>query len=290
MIHPNGNLPVPGHPGYPGRPGSPGPTGAPGRPGGAARGFGLAALIVGLVALLLCWVPLVNLLLIPVGAAGIGLAVTALVLGRRSRSGRGLAVAGLVLSVAGTVGAGLAHAFYSSLLENAAQSVEQAHEEFVEEYNELRDGSTDKVFDLGDALRVGGYRAVVTAADAGAAELQASEAGAERSVSVLLTVQNVGDADAEPGQDLVLGLRGADGARYPAVPCPDDGGHSLEGAGRLAPEQSADVRMCVQAPADAFNLGRLGADEIAVYLAPAGSEEERAVYWALEERPPRPAS
>ncbi len=85
------------HP-YPG-PGAPPPAPLYGAPLPSVRrnGLGTAALVLGLLAALLCWIPVVGLVL---ALVTVGLATTALRrVGRRQATNRGAAVTGLVLGV-----------------------------------------------------------------------------------------------------------------------------------------------------------------------------------------------
>jgi outer membrane lipoprotein SlyB len=60
----------------------------------------VAALVMGILALVLCWVPIVNWIL---AALGIIFGAVGMVKGKRVGRGRGLAITGLLLSVVGVV-------------------------------------------------------------------------------------------------------------------------------------------------------------------------------------------
>lgn len=86
-----------------GGPGAPPPVplyGAPLSPVGR-NGLGTAALVLGVLAALLCWIPVVGLAL---ALVSVGLAITALRrVGRRQATNRGAAVTGLVLGAVALV-------------------------------------------------------------------------------------------------------------------------------------------------------------------------------------------
>jgi hypothetical protein len=63
-------------------------------------GLAVAALVLGIIALVFCWIPFLNVLSIILGLVGLGLGVPALIGALRgSRTGKGMAVAGVVLAV-----------------------------------------------------------------------------------------------------------------------------------------------------------------------------------------------
>jgi hypothetical protein len=70
-------------------------------PPAAQKGSGLAvaALVLGIIALVFCWIPFLNVLSIILGLIGLGLGVPALIGALRSRrAGKGMAIAGVVLA------------------------------------------------------------------------------------------------------------------------------------------------------------------------------------------------
>jgi hypothetical protein len=70
------------------------------------NGFAVAALVLGIVALVFCWIPFLNVLSIILGLIGLGLGVPGLIGSLRGRrSGKGMAITGLVLSVVAMIAA-----------------------------------------------------------------------------------------------------------------------------------------------------------------------------------------
>jgi hypothetical protein len=67
--------------------------------GKAANGLGVAGVVIGVIAVLICWVPLVNLLVVPLAFIGGILALIGLIVAlTNKRSGPGWAVAGMALN------------------------------------------------------------------------------------------------------------------------------------------------------------------------------------------------
>lgn len=93
------------------------PTGPPSNQG---RGLALAGLILGVVGLVLCWVPFLNVIALIVALVGLALSVAALVIAvRRRTSAKGLSIAGTIVSglavIASIIAIALVSAFFSSL-------------------------------------------------------------------------------------------------------------------------------------------------------------------------------
>ena len=64
------------------------------------NGLAVAALVLGIIALVFCWIPFLNVLSIILGLIGLGLGVPELVGALRGRrSGKGMAITGVILSV-----------------------------------------------------------------------------------------------------------------------------------------------------------------------------------------------
>jgi hypothetical protein len=74
----------------------------------AQKGSGLAvaALVLGIIAVVFCWVPFLNVLSVLLGLIGLGLGVPGLIGAVRGRrSGKGMAIAGVILSLVAVVAA-----------------------------------------------------------------------------------------------------------------------------------------------------------------------------------------
>jgi hypothetical protein len=70
------------------------------------NGLAVAALVLGIIALVFCWIPFLNVLSIILGLIGLGLGVPGLLGALRGRrSGKGMAIAGVILSVVAVIAA-----------------------------------------------------------------------------------------------------------------------------------------------------------------------------------------
>ena len=86
--------PVPPYGGYPA------PMPYPAYGPAPTNGIGVAGFVTGLVGLVLCWVPILGLLL---AGTGIVLSAVGMSQGRRTGAGTGLAIAGLVCGIVGVI-------------------------------------------------------------------------------------------------------------------------------------------------------------------------------------------
>src|SRR5687767_1202940 len=82
----------------------PPPPGALGYAGGyqqqnkSVSGLGIAALVLGILGVLVAWVPFCGIVAIPVAAIGLILGIIAIVMARSSQTGMGMPIAGTTLS------------------------------------------------------------------------------------------------------------------------------------------------------------------------------------------------
>jgi hypothetical protein len=75
-------------------------------PAQKGNGLAVAALVLGIIALVFCWIPFLNVLSIILGLIGLGLGVPGLLGARRGRrSGKGMAITGIILSVVAVIAA-----------------------------------------------------------------------------------------------------------------------------------------------------------------------------------------
>ena len=101
----------------------------PQRPG---NGFGVAALVVGIIALLLAWIPVINIGAIVLGVIAVILGILGL---RKKFAGKGMSIAGIVLgalAIIGSVIVLIATAVFVGLVEEEIQRTEG--QEFSVEY------------------------------------------------------------------------------------------------------------------------------------------------------------
>lgn len=144
------------------------PQGAPGQPAYAApsaqpvmavpaeppvkpsSGFAIAALVLGILALLNCWIPFVGVVGLVLGVVGLVFGIVSLVrVGRNLASGKGMAIAGTICSSIAIVVALLMSIFSFVLLEavvkdsNAYDEIRDLISQMDEEYEDSIGGSHD---------------------------------------------------------------------------------------------------------------------------------------------------
>ncbi|HEY0214859.1 MAG TPA: DUF4190 domain-containing protein [Cellulomonas sp.] len=124
--------PAPGAPGatypYPGAPGGASgmPGGVPGAPG-PKKGFAVTALVLGIVAVVLCLLPIINNLSFVLAVVAVVFAILTLVgLRKGTQTGKGMAITSIVFAVVALVGAGVSQSFYSDVLDEVADSIDEA--------------------------------------------------------------------------------------------------------------------------------------------------------------------
>ncbi|MEG3615720.1 DUF4190 domain-containing protein [Isoptericola haloaureus] len=99
------------------------PAPAPAAPA-RSNGLAVAGFVVGLVSLVLCLVPILNNAVFLTAIVGLVLAIVGLVKARRGAPRRGLAIAGIVLSVLAGIGVLASQAFYSAVLDDVSESLD----------------------------------------------------------------------------------------------------------------------------------------------------------------------
>lgn len=158
-------------------------------PAGPTNGLAVAALIVGIVAVVSGWIPVWGVL---VGAAAIVLGV----LGLRKATGKGMAIAGLITGAVGALWALVVTGFFIFAIVTAA-NVSNSISESVKEQNKESQALIDskKDFSKGETANFAGkFEVKVNSVDKGydAGEYYTPAAGKEY-IRVNITVKNIGD-------------------------------------------------------------------------------------------------
>lgn len=293
---------APGYPGagYPGTgyPGTPGPgAGYPGYPGAPApvapgKGLAISALVVAIVALLLCWIPFINTISFILGLVALGLAIAAIVITVRRKAGpRGLAIAGAAVAAASLIGTIVTQAIVFSALSEVSAVVEEqptleepsavdgmGDEALVESATEEEAAGDATPLPLGESATIGDYDVAVTsvvlnANEPIAAANQFNEAPTGQFVLIELTVTYNGVEEGNPWIDLAPTFVGSDARQYDSCPAvlPKDAMDvpTLEKTG------SATYQECFDVPAEAIQGGT-------IFLEPLFSLEDTRVYWSLQ--------
>ncbi len=101
------------------------PVPPPQTPPQKGAGLAIASMVLGIIALLLSWVPIVNNVAAVLAVVGLGLGIPALLRARRGTAGgQGLAITGLVTSVFALVLVVVTQIFYASVIDEVERSLE----------------------------------------------------------------------------------------------------------------------------------------------------------------------
>lgn len=98
---------------------SPAPVGANTAAGGGSNGLAVAGFVLGLLGLLTCWIPILNIVGILLGILGVVLAAVGLSKSRKVGAGRGLAIAGIALGGLGVLLAILINVAFTNAVDDA---------------------------------------------------------------------------------------------------------------------------------------------------------------------------
>jgi hypothetical protein len=248
-------------------------------------GLAVAAFVAGLVAALGFWVPVVNVVAILLGIAGIVLGILAVKGATRgTQGGKGLAVAGVVLSSLAIVGAVVVNVLAVAVFTSVDDAVRGAEDAaagrgVAADGSERQAGQDAAVLGLGETAEVGDYTVAVTAVNldgddvvAGADEF--NEPATNQYVVVDLSVVYNGDAEGTPYVDLLTTLDASDARQYDETSCsavlPRDG----IGAPTLTTGGSTEYQVCMDVPPAAT-------EGATVFVEPTFSVDGERAYWAV---------
>jgi hypothetical protein len=248
----------------PHQPFAPPPAYAPPRKG---AGLAIASLVLGIIALLLSWVPIINNLAAVLAVVGLGLGIPALLRARRgTHDGRGMAIAGLVTSVVALVVVFATQALYSEVIDDVTDELDRqtstSQDAATGAPAESEVATPDEVVPLGSAAQVGDYEVVVDGVllDANAIiaeENQFNEPPTGQYVLVQLTAAYTGTDEGTPGFDLTAIVHGSDGRQYSDSDCsavtPDD----AMNAPTLNPGGADTFTFCMDVPPAALTGAEL---------------------------------
>lgn len=288
--NPPAGQPGPGQPeqGYPGYPGQPGPgqgfngagTGKPVNPE-AGKGLAITALVIGIVSLLLCWVPFVNNLVFVLGLIGLGFAIPALVISVKNRSrAKAMSIAALVLVVLSLVGVLATQAFYGAVIDDVAESIEDGADGVVDSSDQEQKAAEDALA-IGTAATVGDYSVTVTGVNTNAGDLIAAvnpynAAPQGQYVLVDLAVEYTGDGEGNPWVDLSTKFIGADARQYDPSTCSVVLENENYDVPTLEKGGMADFQVCMDVPAEALADAK-------VFVEPTFAwDDEDRTYWTAQ--------
>jgi len=275
------------------------PVGYP-QPGGqqpaTRKGSGLAisALVLGIIALVLCWVPIVNNFAAILAVLGLALGIPALISARRGkRTGSGLAVAGVILSALALVGVLATQAFYSSVIDDVTDDINSSLEstgdaesagavEAEAAANAEADASAAAAaaLPLGQSGELSEYTVTVDSITANANDIVANEnqfndAPTGQYVLVNLTVTYNGADEGDPWLDLSTEFVGTDARKYDETSCSAVIPNEASEVPTLLAGGTASYSVCLDVPPTAIEGGQVEVSE-------SFSFDDVSVIWSIQ--------
>jgi hypothetical protein len=261
------------------------PAGPPPKKG---AGLAIASMVLGIIALLLSWIPIINNVAAVVAVVGLGLGIPALIRARRgTHGGTGMAITGLVTSVLAVVIVIATQLFFLKVIDEVDQALDASRTEAgvapvdpAEGGTEEATAETSETVPLGVPARVGDYQVTVDAVelDANATVAAANEYNEPPTgqyVITQLTVTYVGAEDGTPGFDLTAIFHGTDSRQYSDFDCyatlPDD----AMDAPTLNSGGSDTFQFCMDVPPAAIAGGQLSIEPTISF------DDDARVYFAI---------
>ncbi|MBN1091893.1 DUF4190 and DUF4352 domain-containing protein [Blastococcus sp. TML/M2B] len=251
-------------------------------------GLAIASMVLGIIALIFSWIPIINNLAAVLALVGLGLGIPALLRARKgTHHGFGFAVAGLVTSVLAFAIVLATQAFYSEVLDDVAEDLDRQTstssigESPAEETSQQEDEAVDEVVPLGTPAQIGDYEVVVDSVQLDANDIvaganQFNDAPEGQYVLAQLTVTYTGADEGQPGFDLTAIFHGSDSRQYSDSECsavtPDD---SMD-APTLNPGGSDTFEFCM----DVAPAGLVGG-QLSIEPTFSWDSDER-VFFAIE--------
>jgi hypothetical protein len=257
------------------------PAGPPPKQG---AGLAIASMVLGIIALLLSWIPIINNLAAILAVVGLGLGIPALIRARRgTHNGKGLAITGLVTSVIAIVLVILTQMLFVKAIDEVQQSLEEgiAQTEVAptEPAAEESAAETPDVVPLGVPAQVGDYEVTVDLVEldgnaTAAAGNEYNEPPTGQYVVTQLTATYLGTSEGTPGFDLSAIFHGTDSRQYSDSECmailPDD----AMDAPTLNSGGTDTFQFCMDVPPAAIEGGQLS-------IEPTMSFEDERVFFAI---------
>jgi hypothetical protein len=261
------------------------PAGPPPRKG---AGLAIASMVLGIIALLLSWVPIINNVAAVLAVVGLGLGIPALLRARRgTHNGTGLAITGLVTSVLALVLVVVTQLIFVKVIDEVERSIDESVGEAdagsLESAAPIEDeagGPAAETVPLGVAAPVGDYEVTLDAVEldgnaivAGANDFNEPPAG--QYVVIQLTATYLGTEEGTPGWDLSAIFHGTDSRQYSDSDCsavlPDD----AMDAPTLNAGGSDTFQFCMDVPPTAIEGGQLSIEPTVSF------DSDARVYYAI---------
>jgi hypothetical protein len=244
------------------------PAGPPPRKG---AGLAIASMVLGIIALLLSWVPIINNLAAVLALVGLGLGIPGLIRARRgTHAGSGMAITGIVTSALALVVVVLTQMFFAKVIDEVDRSLDESISQSgtAAEPTTVEDvDSAPQVVPLGTPAPVGDYQVSVDGVELDgnatvAAGNQFNEPPTGQYVVVQVTATYTGTQEGAPGFDLAAVFHGTDSRQYSDSDCmqtlPDD----AMDAPTLNPGGADTFQFCMDVPPAAIAGGQLSIEPL----------------------------
>lgn len=248
-------------------------------------GMALASVVLGAIAVLLSWIPIVNNLAAIIAVVGLGLGIPALIRDRRrEHTGQGMAIAGLITSFFALVLVVVTQLFYSAVIDEVGRSLAEtgsAAPEPAQPATGEEPAPAAEVVPLGTPARVGDYEVTVDSVelDANASVAAANdfnEAPAGQYVVTQLTVTYTGTEEGMPGWDLSAVFHGSDARQYSDAECMAVLADDALDAPTLNPGGTDTFQFCMDVPAGAIAGGQLSVEPTVSF------DSDERVFYAVQ--------
>jgi hypothetical protein len=246
-------------------------------------GLAISALVLAIIAVLLCWVPIVNNFAAVLAVVGLALGIPALVSARRGkRSGSGLALASVILSVLALIGVFATQAFYVSVLDDVADEISSSTSDEPAPSDPAENGQPDAAaaLPLGQSGELSEYTVTVDSVTTngnaiveGANQFNSPPTG--QYVLVDVTVTFNGSDDGDPWLDLTTEFVGSDARKYDASSCSAVTPNAVSDVPTLLSGGTASFQLCMDVPPTAVDGGQVKVSE-------SFSFDDVSATWAIQ--------
>lgn len=203
-------------------PTDPSPTpGAPVAKTAAGKGLGIAALVIAIVALTLCWVPIINNLAAVLGFVALILGIVSLVIAAKRRGSKGLGIASSIIAVVAIVLVFVTQSAYVAAIDDIVEAIEDSADgESAASEKDVEQASDESLISaMGESVEIGEYAVVISAVNLDAAAKiaaanQFNDEAVGQYVLVDVEVTYNGSEEGDPWVDLHVELMGSDARIY----------------------------------------------------------------------------
>lgn len=244
------------------------------------KGLAVTGLVLGIVALVLCWVPILNNVFLFVGLAGLGFAIAALVIASKRKAPKGMPIAGLILSIVAIIGVFATQAMYSAALDSVVKSVEDSADGVTASSEEEQEEATTEALAAGESATVGEYTVTVSGVNLQATEPimavnQFNSAPTGQYVLVDLSVVYNGSEEGDPWIDLTTEFAGSDARQYSTSTCSALLERPSHEVPTLTNGGAAEYQVCFDVPAESVSGSKILVESLF-------SLRDDRVYWAAQ--------